>query len=517
MNIPYYLKIGHASDIQNPKERKLFRFLEILPGVISWLTLILVFLLSWLNPFLTAIFVICFVVYWLVRAVYFSFHLNASYKRMRKNEKRDWLKDLRALPKSDRPAWEDIYHLIILPMSKEPLEIIREAFKSLAESDYPKEKMIVVLSCEERTGEGPRKTAEIIEKEFQGQFFRLLLVFHPDKLPGEIVGKGANETWGARKAKELIVDPLKIPYENVIVSSFDADIYVFPKYFGCLTYSYLTCEHPLRSSFQPIPLFINNIWQTPPISRIFSFSATFWQMMCQERPEKLITFSSHSMPFRALVDVDFRQTNIVSDDSRIFWQCFLRYDGDYRVVPLFYPVSMDANAAPTFTETMKNVYRQQRRWAYGVGEIPYYLFGFLKNKKIPLMKKLSLGTMVFEGHWSWATNSIILFLLGWLPVVLGGQAFNQTLLSYNLPILTSRVLTLGMIGLIGSIYFNIKLLPHRPPGFGRKKYFFFGLEWLLMPLIMIFFTSLPALDAQTRWILGRYMSFWFTPKTRKKI
>lgn len=495
--------------------------MEIFPGICSWVILALVFLFSWLSPFWTSIFVICFVVYWLVRAIYFSFHLNACYKRMRINERIDWQKKLQDLSSSSgdfwRTDWQNIYHLILLPISKEPVEIIRETFQSLVKSEYARDKMIVVLSCEERVGAQSKEVAQAIEKEFRSEFPHLLITFHPDGLPGEIIGKGANETWGARRAKELIIDPLKIPYEDILVSSFDADTYVFPKYFSCLTYNYLTCEFPLRSSFQPIPLFTNNIWQAPPISRIFSFSATFWQMMCQERPEKLITFSAHSMPFCALIDVDFRQTNIVSDDSRIFWQCFLRYDGDYRVVPLYYPVSMDANVAPTFWQTMKNVYKQQRRWAYGVGEIPYYIFGFVKNKKIPLFKKISLGSMVFEGHLSWATSSIILFLLGWLPVVLGGQVFNQTLLSYNLPFFTSRVLTIGMIGLIGSIYLNIKLLPPRPAGYGKSKYLSFGLEWLLMPFIMIFFTSLPALDAQTRWVLGRYMSFWSTPKIRKKI
>jgi hypothetical protein len=33
--------------------------------------------------------------------------------------------------------------------------------------------------------------------------------------------------------------------------------------------------------------------------------------------------------------------------------------------------------------------------------------------------------------------------------------------------------------------------------------------------MMIFFSSLPALDAQTRWMLGKYMGFWPTEKYRK--
>ena len=512
MEIPYYLKVGRASDLKNPKERLLFRIMEATPGVLSLGTLLVVVILSWLRPMWAAMFIIPFVVYWLFRTVYFSFHLSSSYKKMRENEKRDWLGLLKELPGGN---WRDIYHLVIIPRYQEPLEIIGEVFTSLLENDYPKDKMIVVLACEEKMGKEAHTLGDQVIQKFGDKFFKLLITYHPADLPGEIMGKGANDAWGTRKVKEEIIDPLKIPYENVIVSDLDADTCVYPRYFSCLTYYYLTTDAPTRSSFQPIPLYNNNIWQAPPISRIFSFSATFWQMMCQERPEKLITFSSHSMSFKALVDVDFRQVNVVSDDSRIFWQCFLQYDGDYKVVPMYYPISMDANVASSFWRTMKNMYKQQRRWAYGAGEIAYFVFGFLKNKKIPVMKEISLTWTIFEGHWSWATTSFVIFFLGWLPVVIGGDEFNQTMLSYNLPLLTSRLLTISMLGLLGSAYSSIMLLPPRPPVCGRSKYLFFVLEWFMLPMIMIFFTALPALDAQIRWMTGKYMGFWATEKMRK--
>ncbi len=512
MAVPYYQKIGKASDLKNPKERKIYRVLEIFPGAFSWLTLLLIVLFSWLKPVWMAVFVMCFIVYWLFRTFYFSFHLSASYRQMKKNRKTNWLRSIKELPAT---KWQDIYHLVVFPIYKEPLEIVRTSLQSVADNDYPRNRMIVVLSCEERSGEEGKKVAQSIKREFGNKFFKLLVTFHPDNLPGELAGKGANETWGAKQAKELIVDPLKIPYENIIFSSFDGDTSCFPKFFSCLTYHYLTVQDPWKASFQPVPLFTNNIWEAPPVSRIFAFSATFWQMMCQERPEKLLTFSSHSMSFKSLVDVGFRQVNVVSDDSRIFWQCFLRYDGDYRVVPLNYPIAMDANAASTFFKTMKNVYKQQRRWAYGAGDIAYFLFGFWKNKKIPLKKEISLAFSSIEGHWSWATNSIMIFLLGWLPLILGGEQFSQSLISYNLPIFTSRGLTLAMLGLIGSAYFNIMLLPPKPPVYKKRKYLFFALEWFLLPVIMVFFTSLPSLEAQTRWLLGKYMGFWTTPKMRK--
>ncbi len=157
MDVPYYLKIGRASDLKNKKERIIYRFLEILPGGLSWLTLFLAVLFSWLKPVWTAYFIICFVIYWLFRTIYFSFHLQTCYKEMQKNEKVDWLEKLKKIPKS-----KNIYHLVILPMYKEPLEIVRETFNCLLKSDWPKEKMVVVLTCEEK--EGNKEVAENIKK-----------------------------------------------------------------------------------------------------------------------------------------------------------------------------------------------------------------------------------------------------------------------------------------------------------------------------------------------------------------
>lgn len=526
MEEKYYLNIAKASDLKDTKERILYRLLEIFPGAFSWGTLLLIILLSWLKPVWITIFIIIYVLFWLFRTIYLSFYLRSGYKIMRENENIDWIERLNQLTRSnfketwaDKQStisdWRDIYHLVVLPMYKEPLEIIRNSFLSLVNSDYPKDKMIIVLACEERAKEHSQPIARAIKNEFGDKFFNFLITWHPQNLPGEMAGKGANETWAARKAKEKIIDRLKIPYENIIYSSFDADTVIFPKYFSCLTYYYLTSEDPTKTSFQPIPLFINNIWQAPSFSRIFSFSSTFWHTMNQGRPEKLITFSSHSMSFKTLVDVGFRQTDVVSDDSRIFWQCFLKNDGDYRVQPIFYPISMDANVARTFFRTVINVYKQQRRWAYGVADIPYFLFGFIKNKKIPISKKISLGFELIEGHWSWATASFLIFILGWLPLILGGAEFSQTLISYNLPRITSRILTVAMIGLISSAYLSLLLLPPKPPQYGRFKYLFLFLQWFLLPFTMIFFTTLPALEAQTRLMLGKYMGFWPTEKVRK--
>ena len=511
-----YLTIGRASDIQDPGDRVLFRFFEMLPGILSWTTIIGAVVFSWLFPQWTAFFIIAFVMYWLLRTVYFSFHLRSGYKKMRENENIDWIARLNDLKEYqvDITSWRDLYHLVIIPTYKESYEVVAQSIRSLKSANYPSDRLIVILAIEEREGEDGIQKAERLKKEFQGVFNEFLVTIHPDGVADEIAGKGANEAWAGPKAQELI-DQKKIPYERVIVTSLDADTVVYPEYFGCLSYYYLTTEDPQRTSFQPIPLFLNNIWQANPISKIFSFASTFWHTMNQERPEKLVTFSTHAMSFQALVDVGFKLPNVVSDDSRIFWQCFLYYDGDYKVQPIYYPISMDANAAPNFLLTLRNMYLQQRRWAYGVGEIPYFLFGFVKNKKIPMKKKIVMTFELLESHWSWATSSFLIFILGWLPLFLGGEVFADTLLSYSLPRFISGMMTISMVGIIGSVFLSINLLPETKPKYGRGKLVVFALQWVFLPFLMIFFTALPALDAQTRWMFGKYMGFWVTPKFRK--
>ncbi len=339
----------------------LYRFFEIVPGALTWITLAVVVILSATAPVFIAIFIILFDVYWLLKTIYFSFHLRATFKKMRKYMKTDWLEELKKLSLPHAPKWEDVYHLVILPMCKEPYDVVKESFESLHNANYPKDKFIVVLATEQRGGRKSEEIAKKISQEFGNIFFRFLVTVHPDNMPGELAGKGSNETWAGKEVKRLVIDELNVPYENILASVFDVDTQIFPQYFARLTHAFLSEPKRQLASFQPIPLFTNNIYEAPSLARVIAFSSTFWHMMNQSRPERITTFSSHSMPFKALTEIDFWAVDHVSEDSMIFWQCYLYYNSDWKVVPLFYPVSMDANVAPKFWQTLINLYKQQRR------------------------------------------------------------------------------------------------------------------------------------------------------------
>lgn len=506
----YYLKVGKASDLKDKKERMIYRAFEMLPGILAWLTLVLVVFLSWATPIFIAFFIITFDVYWFLKTIFLSLHLRTGFNKTKQNINIDWMERL----KTEKTGWENFYHLIILPVYKEGMDIVSPTIDAILNTSYPKNKMIIVFAIEERAGKQAEDLAKEVERKYKDKFFDFLITKHPSEIESEIAGKGSNIAWAGRQAKEKIIDAKNLPYDKVIVSSFDIDTVVWKEYFSRLMYVYFSTPDSQRASYQPIPFYINNVWQAPAIARVISFSATFWHTLQQERAERMTTFSSHSMPFQALIDVDFWQTNMVSEDSRIFWQCFLRYSGDYKVVPLYYPVSMDANVAENLWRTMVNQYKQQKRWGYGAENVPYFLFGFLKDKKIGLYKKWHYSWTIMEGFHSWATNALIIFLLGWLPLYLGGETFNRMLIAYNLPQITKTIMTFAMIGIVTSVFFTMMILPPKPPEYGKHRYIMMVLQWPLVFITIIIFGSFPGLEAQTRLMLGKYMGFWVTPKTR---
>jgi hypothetical protein len=175
---------------------------------------------------------------------------------------------------------------------------------------------------------------------------------------------------------------------------------------------------------------------------------------------------------------------------------------------------MDANTAPTFFGTVKNIYKQHRRWTYGVENFVYIMYHFTKNTTIPLKKRIAIALQQAEGYWSMVTNPIMLFILGWAPIFFGGRVFHETVLSYNLPIVVRNLLILAMFGLVVSSAISLTLLPKRPEHKSRFVYVVMALQWILVPITMLIFSAIPGLDAQTRLMLGKYMGFWVTPKNR---
>jgi hypothetical protein len=289
---------------------------------------------------------------------------------------------------------------------------------------------------------------------------------------------------------------------------------VCPNYFAQLSYTFLTADCPTRASYQPVPLYNNNIWDAPALNRLVAINSSFWQMVESSRSDRLVTFSSHSMSFATLVEVNYWPTDVVSEDSQIFWRCFVHYAGHYKTIPLFTTVSLDAVSLGSYWSSLVGQYKQNRRWAWGVVDFPYVVYEFAYDRLIPFWKKLLFAYRLFEGHYFWATAAPIIAFLGWLPLVLGGGLFENQVFATNLPQVTGAIMTVSTLLLIFFVMLYFQLLPKPRHGKTRLQLFTMLFQWLLVPISSLLFGAIPAIDAQTRLMLGKYMEFWPTPKVR---
>jgi len=494
------------------KYRRLF---EIIPGFLTWTTLITLFVLAFIKPLWVAVFVIAFDLYWVVRISYLTLLLLFAYRRLEKEKSINWIERCVALAEMDGLSFKNIYHAVLFPVYKEGPEILTPSIEALEASNYLKDKFIVVISVEARALEEAWTNALKLKEKFKDRFFQFIVTRHPDNIPGEVKVKGANATWGAKVLKDFL-DSKNIDYEHVIMSCFDADTCAEKEYFGCLAYHYITNPNRTHSSYQPIPVYNNNIWHARSIARILELGSSFMQMIETMRLEKFVTFSSHSMSFKTLVDAGYWPVDMISDDSAIYWKCFLYFDGDYSVIPMYVMVSMDVATEKGIIQTVIKQYKQKRRWAWGVENFPYVMLAFMnKDCRIPLAKKIRRAFHILESHYTWAVWAIIITFVAPLPLIFGGGLFRQTAIGYNLPSVAAALFRISLFTILVCVFISVRLLPPRPKDVKPQKSIIMVVQWLLSPLVAALLGSTPAIDAQTRLMLGKYMHFYVTEKFRK--
>lgn len=481
-----------------------YRSLEIIPGALAWAVILGAIALSWFAPVAGIIFIIVFDLYWMLRVYYFVIHVIAAYRSYRKTLAVDWYREVQALP-----AWERVYHLVMLPTFQEDETIIEEAMRSLLRSPYRTDRIMVILGGEEKDQENFLPVAERMREKYAEKFAAFVVTVHPFGIAGEIPGKGSNLKYMAEEMQKVI-DTKGIPYDDIIVSAFDIDTVAHPQYFAKLSHLFLTEPNPTRTSYQPVTVFSNNIWSATAPVRIAAFGTTFWLLGELVRPERLWTFSSHSMPWRMLVDVGFWEPDLVSEDSRIFMQAYLRYNGDYRVTPVFLPVSMDTVTGGNYWESLVALYKQQRRWAWGVEHFPYMVKQFAKHPQLPFGKKATYLFNHLEGMFTWAVAPLLIFILGYIPFWTIHDT--QSALVVNSPYTLEAMMRLATFGVFITGAISFFMLPARPNKTSRWTWLVMLGQWVLLPITFIVFGAFPALDAQTRFMLGKYLGFNVTKK-----
>lgn len=526
-------------DLEIPigKRTKAYRFFEMVPALLSYGALILLIVLSLVSPLLAAVYLMLIIVTLLVKAVGIAYHTIGGRNALEKSKKIDWrerLEDfntpvqsyelqlkasskafgmsthidnlrLAAADPAAFPKPNDVYNLVIIAAYNEGYEILEPTIQSLLATTYDKNHLIIALAYEDRGGPDMEKTAFRLQKKFASKFVDFVLVKHPRDLPNEVVGKGGNITF-AGKLMQKWLDDKGIEYKNVLVTTLDSDNRPHATYFDYATYEFIVHEDRKHLAFQPISLFLNNIWDVPAPMRVVATGNSFWNIISSMRPHSLRNFASHSQPMEALVEMDFWSTRTIVEDGHQYWRSYFYFNGNYEVIPLFVPIYQDAVLDTTYVKTLKAQFIQLRRWAYGASDVPYVATRiFSRNRNVPLLAGLSRLLTLIDGHLTLAVVSILVAVGGWVPLFINTQAYHDVV-AHQLPDVISIIQRIALIGLFITVFLSLKMLPKRPERYKRHRNLGMILQWFLMPVTAIGYSATAALYSQTRLLFGRYLT-----------
>lgn len=524
------------TDLEIPfeKDRKgHYRFFEILPGTLSWLLLFTPLILSYftvtINSItinLAVIFILFYLLVFFTRGAAYAVRAIAGFRAMRQQLKLDWNGlaadiDAGAVTKAhiERPRWHlknlrlldhrerafkprELTHAVIIATVNESREILEPTIQAILDNDFDAQRVILVIAYEARAGRPAEERVHALLETYGSRFRHAMAVKHPTGLKNEIVGKGANITYAGRRLQKYLAAERLDP-EKVIVTTLDADNRPDKRYFAALSYLYCVVPKPLQASYQPLPMFTNNIWDAPTLMRVIATGNNLFYIVGTQRLHMIRNFSAHAQPMSALIDIDFWSRRTIVEDGHHFWRSYFRYDGDYRVYPLSIPIYQDAVLADGYLRTIQAQFMQLRRWTYGASDIAYIADkGFWHDNKAPKADVLAKLLRCLEGHVTWATGTILVFGAGFIPFLVQPQNIGTN----ELPLIVKNIQNLGIVALLVLIYICQMTLPPRPERYKRHRSVLMLVQWVFVPFTSIGFGSLAAFNSQTRLIFKRYLS-----------
>lgn len=483
------------------------RALEILPGFFSWSLILFPFWGSFIVPVGVAYYVITFAVYWLYRSVTLAVLSIVAHWRIKAASAYDWLTDAKT---SFPNRWQQIHHIIVIPTYKEPVSTLERTLNALSQQTLPTKNLHIMLSFEEREGKPAQEKAKELKNKYGKIFGNVWTTFHPD-IAGEVKGKSSNTSWGAKQAKKELVDKKGIPIENITITSEDADAMFHSSYFSCLTYEFLRSADPFNKIWQGGIVFYNNIWQVPAPVRVLAAIFSVTQMYILMRKDRLVNFSTYSTSLKHVHDIGYWDTDVIPEDYRLFFKSYFAKHGNFEVEPIFLPIYADAAESKTFWGTMVNQYEQLKRWAWGVSDDAYIIRQYILADKIPFWDKTMRVLKVVEDHFLWPVNWFAITVAAFLPPLLN-ENFSRTIIGKTLPQVTSTLLTLSLVSMVVIFIIDALNRPPRPNKWRWLSIIMQPLEFLMLPIVGFFFSSLPGIDAHTRLMLGKYIEYKVTEK-----
>ena len=488
------------------------RLFEAAPGLITWILLLSP---AWIpivfqspGALFVATAVLIFDFYWLLRAITVVTGVYGTMLRMRRDMATDWL----ALCQADRDKGEidplQYIHLSVIPTYTEPYHVLERTVQAIVDSNYPPELMMVGIITRETDKPGWENVARLKEK-FGAKLAGFYHIKDPLE-PGIVIGKSAAMNWGGRWMVRVLTEE-GYDLRNILITDLDSDYRVHPQYFAWISWHH--AREAMRDYFiwQPVPLFHNNIWQVPMAVRIMSASTSQWQMFLHSRPHRLVAFSSYTCSLDFVHKVGYWDKDVIPEDSRFYWKAFFTFGKKFAVKSVYLPLYGDSPNSRDYASTHMSQYNQIKRWAWGITDVPYVLARLFKHPEIPLWLRIRRFMNLFLNHLNWIFLPLLLMFGAsvpiWVSVDFSLTDLGQALWTYSGILLSTTLSTVFFF-----LYFEIRMLPPKPKEWPLWKKAAVHLQYFAYPMVGLVLSVLPALEAHTRLLLGRYLEYRVTEK-----
>jgi len=119
---------------------------------------------------------------------------------------------------------------------------------------------------------------------------------------------------------------------------------------------------------------------------------------------------------------------------------------------------------------------------------------------------------LFLNHLTWVFLPILLMFGSSAPIWFS-QDFSLTDLGQQMWAFSSLLLSVTLSTVLFFMYFEARMLPPKPKSWSLLRKGAAHLQYFAYPIVGLVLSVLPALEAHTRLLLGRYLEYKITEKT----
>jgi hypothetical protein len=367
----------------------------------------------------------------------------------------------------------------------------------------------------EEREQGAREKGEALAAEYAGKFHHVLVTVHPGNIAGEEPGKSSNEAWASKHARKMM-DEIGIDPELTTITSCDADSLLNPAYFSAVS-RFFAHDEKRHLRFWQAPLFYyNNIWQVPAPIRF-----TTWLSHAVQVAELAMPFydplpiSTYTLSVKLAERCGWWDPAVIPEDWHEYLNCLFETGDEISTTPVFLPTLADATDGDGFKDAMNSRFHQVKRHAWGAEDVGY-IVGQLTERPNSMRSSTAFrfiqvlhDHVMRVGMW-FVLVSVYILMWHYAHIPWNDPNFHAAT-AYNVTVLR-LMFTTGGICMVSTILFELWRCPP-PDGVSRVKTALeIALLWPLLPVVGFYLGTWPALDAQTRLMLGIPLGYRVTPK-----